>query len=130
MFFCEFYEIFKNTFFTEHLWETSSEYTVKLQSWSNPLHKKMRLSITHFFSKCNQIRSFTAHKMKFSIKDFFSKRDQIRSFLRIWLHLLNKSLIKNVIFCAVFPADLVTFTEEIPNGKLHFLCSDPAEQNH
>ena len=21
-------------------------------------------------------------------------------------------------------ADLVTFTEEIPNGKLHFLCSD------
>ena len=23
-----------------------------------------------------------------------------------------------------FPADLVTFTEEIHNGKLHFLCSD------
>ena len=23
-----------------------------------------------------------------------------------------------------FPADLVTFTEEIPNGKLHFLSSD------
>ena len=22
-----------------------------------------------------------------------------------------------------FPADLVTFTEEIRNGKLHFLCS-------
>ena len=22
-----------------------------------------------------------------------------------------------------FPMDLVTFTEEIPNGKLHFLCS-------
>ena len=22
-----------------------------------------------------------------------------------------------------FPVDLVTFTEEIPNGKLHFLCS-------
>ena len=22
-----------------------------------------------------------------------------------------------------FPADLVTFTEEIPNGKLQFLCS-------
>ena len=35
--------------------------------------------------------------MKFFIKDFFSKCDQIRS---------------------------VTFTEEIPNGKLHFLCSD------
>ena len=23
-----------------------------------------------------------------------------------------------------FPADLVTFTEEIYNGKLYFLCSD------
>ena len=22
-----------------------------------------------------------------------------------------------------FPVDLVTFTEEIPHGKLHFLCS-------
>ena len=38
--------------------------------------------------------------MKFSIKDFFSKCDQIRGKL-----------------------DLVTFTEEILNGKLHFLCS-------
>ena len=34
--------------------------------------------------------------MKFSIKDFFSKCD---------------------------PVDLVTFTEEILNGKLHFLSS-------
>ena len=24
----------------------------------------------------------------------------------------------------VFPVDLVKFTEEILNGKLHFLCSD------
>ena len=23
-----------------------------------------------------------------------------------------------------FPADLVTFTEEIPHGKLHFLCGE------
>ena len=29
---------------------------------------------------------------------------------------------KNEVFH--FPADLVTFTEEILNGKLHFLCSD------
>ena len=45
--------------------------------------------------------------MKFSIKDFFSKSGLFR-FLQ-------------------FPqetADLVTFTEEILNGKLHFLCSD------
>ena len=26
-----------------------------------------------------------------------------------------------------FPADLVTFTEEILNGKLHFLCSEICE---
>ena len=44
----------------------------------------------------------TAQKMIFSIKDFFSKYDHIRS----------------------FPADFVTFTEEILNGKNHFLCSD------
>ena len=47
-------------------------------------------------------KRFTAQKMKFSFKDFFSKRDQIRSFLRIWSHLLKKSLIENFTFCAVF----------------------------
>ena len=53
-------------------------------------------------------RSFTklrktniAKKMNFLIKDFFSKCDQIRSFLRIWSHLLKKSSMENLIFCAV-----------------------------
>ena len=45
--------------------------------------------------------SSAAQKMKFCIKDFFSKCDQIRSFLRIWSHLLKKSLMENLIFCAV-----------------------------
>ena len=40
-------------------------------------------------------------KMKFFIIDFLSKCDQIRSFLRIWSHLLKKSLMENFIFCAV-----------------------------
>ena len=40
----------------------------------------------------------TAQKMKFFIKDFFSKCDQIRSFLRIWSHLLKKSLMKTSFF--------------------------------
>ena len=44
---------------------------------------------------------YTAQKMKFSIKNFFSKCDQIRREL----------------------ADLVTFTEEILNGILRFLCN-------
>ena len=48
----------------------------------------------------------TAQKMKFSIKDFFGKCDEIRSFLRIWSHLLKKSLMENFIFCAVWQQDL------------------------
>ena len=43
--------------------------------------------------------------MKFSIKDFFSKFDQIQ-----------------------FPADLVTFTEEIFHQKFNFLWSDCSER--
>ena len=38
--------------------------------------------------------------MKFSIKNFFSKCDQIK-----------------------FPADLVTFTKDVLDEKLHFLCN-------
>ena len=36
------------------------------------------------------------------IEGFFSKCEQIRSFLRIWSHLLKKSLMENLISCAVF----------------------------
>ena len=39
--------------------------------------------------------------MKFSIKEFFSKFDQIRGKLRIWSHLLKKSLMENFIFFVV-----------------------------
>ena len=50
----------------------------------------------------------TAQKMKFSIKDFFSECEQIRRKLRIWSHLLKKSLMGNFIFCVVKVADLQT----------------------
>ena len=43
-----------------------------------------------------------AQKMKFSIKDIFSKCDQTRSFLWIRSHLLEKSLMENIIFCVVY----------------------------
>ena len=46
--------------------------------------------------------NITAQKMKFPINDFFSKCDQIRSFLRIWSHLMKKSLMEHFIFCAVY----------------------------
>ena len=46
--------------------------------------------------------------MKFFIKDFFSKCDQILRKLRIWLHLLKKSLMENSIVCAVLISDMIT----------------------
>ena len=36
-----------------------------------------------------------------TLKDFYSKCDQIRRKLRIWSHLLKKSLMENFVFCAV-----------------------------
>ena len=45
------------------------------------------------------ITAFAAQKMKFSIKDFFSKCHHIRRKLRIWSHLLKKTLMENFIFC-------------------------------
>ena len=50
---------------------------------------------------CKLFGDCTAQKMTFSIKDLFSKCDQIRRKLRIWSHLLKKSLMKNFIFCVV-----------------------------
>ena len=40
-------------------------------------------------------------KNEFFIKDFFSKFDQVPRKLRIWSHLLKKTLMKNFIFCVV-----------------------------
>ena len=37
-------------------------------------------------------------RMKFFIKDFFGKCDKIRSYLRIWSHLLKKSLTEKLHF--------------------------------
>ena len=55
------------------------------------------LLTTHPYSSTNLMN---AQNMKFSIKDFFSKCDQIRRKLRIWSHLLKKSLMENFTFCA------------------------------
>ena len=52
---------------------------------------------------------YTAQKMKFSTTDFFSICDQMHRKLRIWSHLLKKSVMRNFIFCAV----LVSFTNSI-----------------
>ena len=56
---------------------------------------------TSLMTGISMMKTSLHKKMKFSIKDFFSKCDQIPRELRIWLHLLNKSLMENFIFCAV-----------------------------
>ena len=61
-------------------------------------------SIFLFFSFGLSINSFTAQKVKFSIKDFFNKCDQIRRRLRIWSHLLKKSLMETTFLCSVLDA--------------------------
>ena len=43
----------------------------------------------------------TTQKIKFSIEGLSCKCDQIRKNLRIWSHLLKKSLLENFIFYAV-----------------------------
>ena len=58
-----------------------------------------RKHLTIFVKKFRH--KFTAQKMKFSIKDFFGKCDEICRKLRIWSHLLKKSLMENFIFCVV-----------------------------
>ena len=64
------------------------------------------LPFTYMLGKASVGALFTAQKMKFSIKDFFSKCDQIHRRLRIWSHLLKKSLMENFIFYAVIISEI------------------------
>ena len=59
------------------------------------------IELPNFDHKTTSIIKFTTQKMEFSINDIFSKYDQIGRKLRIWSHLLKKSLMENCIFCAV-----------------------------
>ena len=83
---------------SEFLFGHFTTWCIKVLSW-NKNHFLSFLKGSHL----PKIVKGTAQKVKFSMKDFFSKCDQIRGFLWIWSHL---------------------FTEEILNGKLHFLCRE------
>ena len=48
-----------------------------------------------------------AQKMKFSVKDFFSKCDKIRRKLRIWSHLMKKSLIRKLYFLCSYTLEMI-----------------------
>ena len=72
-----------------------------------------------FGKSYHQINKFPLHKkMKFSIKDFFNKWDQIRKKLRIWSHLLKKSLIEKFIVRAVSSSKSTIETLEQPHKQM------------
>ena len=50
MFFCEFFEIFKNTFFTEHLWATASE-VFQMQGLLYSLRSKAMIKYVRKYKK-------------------------------------------------------------------------------
>ena len=58
--------------------------------------------------------------MKLSIENFFSKCDQTGRRLRIWSHLLKKSLMEN-IFCAVNYAEKTCRTLHCLSGSYKLL---------
>ena len=67
--------------------KTQSDFSTKLADYPELNNDKILDNIGfNTFSTITQ-------KMKFSIKDFFS-------YLRIWSHLMKKSLMKNFMFCA------------------------------
>ena len=61
-----------------------------------------KLSPLSIFAKSSILDVWlTAQKMKFSNENLFIRCDQMHRKLRIWLHLLKRSLMVNFIFCAV-----------------------------
>ena len=69
------------------------KFTAYLLSLPKAYLEPSQTSVMKLFEKI--INGYTTQKMKFFIKDFFSICDQIRGFLRIWSHLLKKSLMEN-----------------------------------
>ena len=72
----------------------------QLKTWKllSSSWNQLLLSINIPFLYTDFVKESTAQRMKFSIKGFFSKCEKIHSFLRIWSHLLKKSLMENFIF--------------------------------
>ena len=83
--------------------KTESPALFLMTFWGHdPLDTRCKLNVHEGFRRRpTPLLNVTAQKMKFPITDFFSNCDQIRRKLRIWSHLLKKSLIENFIFCAV-----------------------------
>ena len=122
----------------EKVTETISSILFPLLSWSHASITRNTRGIFEMEAKKNKLctffkeptplsnfcdetllRKYTAQKLKFSIKNFISKCDQIRGKLRIWSHLLKKSIMENFIFCAVIVNYFKTPTLE---SRLYCWC--------
>ena len=78
------------------------------------IKKQHDFSKNQLFSSSEQfsvylLAQINTQKMNFSVKNLFSKCEHIRIKLRIYSHLLNKSLTENFIFCVV---NIIGFTTE------------------
>ena len=61
------------------------------------LNIKVLFSVLRLYARIT-----TAQKMKFPLQISLVNVTKILSFLRIWSHLLKKSVMENFIFCAVY----------------------------
>ena len=93
MFYCEFCEISKNTFFYRAPPVALSEDNTIQSSIS--VYFVIAWGSYYWILETLLFARTTAQKMKFSIKGFYRKCDQIRRKLRTWSHLLKKSLMQN-----------------------------------
>ena len=87
------WNVFKYGVFSVPYLDTFPEVEERLRASGFRMIFSMRLDDRKDIQHCT--------KNEVSFKDLFSKCDQIRTFLRIWSHLLKKSLKENFIFCAV-----------------------------
>ena len=70
--------------------------------WLKQFQVRVMVVFTLLETFKTSIMKLSLHKRwSLTVKDFFSKYDQICRKLRIWSHLLKKSLMENFIFCVV-----------------------------
>ena len=68
----------------------------------------------------NSTRSCCSHTFyRITVQQNFEKNHRFSISFPLWIPLVSITKYK----CYPFPANLVTLTKEILNGKLHFLCS-------
>ena len=92
---------------------TSTDILQSLLVQGNLSHMVSRVALPNWSEKYPSCKHTSLHKKwSFPLRISFSKCDQIRSNLRIWSHLLKKSIMENFIFCAVRHKYLKVICEE------------------